>query len=116
MIDGIGATVSAFLLGILLVRFEKLFGIPTSSLYFLAVIPLFFIVYDFYCYHKSHHKTGALLKGIAILNLMYCGVSLGFAVYHFDTITILGWIYIVIEIIIVFFLALIEFTVGEELI
>ena len=115
LIDGIGALLSAFLLGIVLVRFEHMFRIPTSVLYVLAVIPLFFAVYDFYFYRKGHQKLGLALKGIALLNLIYCSISIGVLWYHFDQVKLLGWIYIIVEIVIVLFLAMVEFKTGNEM-
>ncbi len=115
LIDGFGAILSAFLLGVVLVKFEEIFGIPSSVLYFLAMLPIFFLIYDIYSYRKQL-KIGVLLKGIAILNVMYCGVSIGLVFYHFNTITILGWAYIIVEIILVGFLAMIEYSVGRSII
>lgn len=115
LIDGFGAILSTFMLGVILVRFEVLFGIPSSALYSLATIPLFFIVYDIYSFKQEHSKTGVLLKGIAILNLLYCCISFGFAFYHFHLITYIGWLYILIEIIIILLLAFIEFKTGRKL-
>ena len=115
LIDGFGAIVSAFLLGVVLVKFEEIFGIPTSVLYFLATIPIFFVIYDVFCYQK-HLKIGLLLKGIAVLNILYCCISIGLISYHFSSITILGWTYIIVEIILVSFLAMIEFRVGKRII
>ena len=116
LIDGFGAILSAFLLGIVLVKFEIIFGFPTSILYPLATIPIFFAFYDFYCYRKEHQKIGLLLKGIAVLNILYCFISLGLVYFQFGTITNFGWIYILIEITIVLILALIEFRVGKKII
>ena len=115
LIDGFGAILSAFLLGVVLVKFEEIFGIPTSVLYFLATIPIFFVIYDVFCYQK-HLKIGLLLKGIAVLNILYCCVSIGLISYHFSSITILGWTYVIVEIILVSFLAMIEFRVGKTII
>tara|TARA_B110000196_G_scaffold311359_1_gene315220 strand:- start:587 stop:988 length:402 start_codon:yes stop_codon:yes gene_type:complete len=115
LIDGFGAILSAFLLGVVLVKFEEIFGIPTSVLYFLATIPIFFVIYDVFCYQK-HLKIGLLLKGIAVLNILYCCISIGLISYHFSSITILGWAYIIVEIILVSFLAMIEFRVGKRII
>jgi hypothetical protein len=115
LIDGFGAILSAFLLGVVLVKFEEIFGIPTSVLYFLATIPIFFVIYDVFCYQK-HLKIGLLLKGIAVLNILYCCVSIGLISYHFSSITILGWTYVIVEIILVSFLAMIEFRVGKRII
>jgi len=116
LIDGLGAILSAFLLGVVLVKYEVIFGIPYLTLYFLATIPIFFTIYDFYCYRKIYQKTGLFLKGIAVMNLIYCCISIALASYHFKTITSLGWIYILIETIIIALLAIIEFKVGRKII
>jgi putative flippase GtrA len=115
LIDGCGAFLSAFFLGFVLIKLEELFGIPSSVLYFLASIPIFYVMYDFYCYWK-HLKIGLLLKGIAVLNLVYCCISIGIISYYFNTIKMLGWTYIIVEIILIIFLAMIEFRVGEKII
>ncbi len=57
LIDGFGTILSAFLLGVILVKFEIIFGIPISVLYILAIIPIFFAAYDFYCYRKRNRNT-----------------------------------------------------------
>ncbi len=108
LLDGIGAIVSAILLGLVLVQLEAYFGIPKKTLYVLAALPCFFAVYDFYCYFKIEQHLGQYLRGIAIVNLLYCGLSLGLAFYHYEAILYLGWIYIIVEIIIVLVLAIIE--------
>lgn len=114
VIDGIGALLSALLLGVVLVRFENLFGIPARFLYFLAAFPLLFACYDFYAYRRLN--TAFLLKGIALLNYFYCGLSLSIALRHMDSITSLGWIYMWAELGIVFVLATVEFGVGKKMI
>ena len=116
LIDGIGALISVLLLGVVLVKLESVFGIPSSSLYILAVLPIFFSIYDLYYYKKESKKLGPPLKGIAIVNIMYCCLSLGFSFYHIDTVTLLGWGYIIVEIIIVISLALIELKIANQLI
>jgi hypothetical protein len=116
LIDGIGAILSAFLLGVVLVKLERIFGIPTSTLYFLAALPILFASYDFLCTRKENDKLGQYLKAIAVINLLYCCLSIGFAFYHLGTITFFGWAYILLEILIVLFLAFIEFSVAKRLI
>jgi len=113
-IDGLGAILSAFLLGIVLVRFEALFGIPKSTLYFLALLPCIFAIYDFYCFYLNDTTIKKSLKRIAIANLTYCGLSIGLAFYHIGTIKNLGWIYILIEVLIVVTLALIELRISRR--
>ena len=113
LLDAAGALLSAFLLGVVLVRLESFFGIPRSTLYFLAALPVVFAMYDFYCYYKVEGSLEKYLKGIAVVNLFYCGISLLLALYHIEYITIYGWVYIIVEIIIVMALALYELKVAN---
>ncbi len=113
-IDGLGAIISAILLGIILVRFESFFGIPVSTLYFLASLPIFFAIYDFYIYYRVDKDLGKYLKIIGITNLIYCFLSIGLAIYHREEITNLGWIYILTEILIVSTVAIIELGVAKR--
>ncbi|TDQ23768.1 hypothetical protein [Tenacibaculum caenipelagi] len=116
LIDGFGATLSALLLGLVLVKYESVFGIPPSTLYLLALLPVFFIIYDFYCYFKKGSKKQTqFLKRIALINLLYCCLSIGAAFYHSKTITNLGWTYILVEVLIIIVLAIIEFTTAKRL-
>jgi len=116
LIDGVGAALSAFTLGVVLVKLEKFFGIPPSTLYILAAIPIFFTAYDFYCYKKANDKLGVFLKGIAIMNLLYCCLSIAFALYHHQVITLFGWIYILVEVAIIVALVIFELRVANRLI
>ncbi|WP_428742277.1 hypothetical protein [Tenacibaculum sp.] len=114
LIDGLGAFVSAFLLGVVLVKFESIFGIPPSTLYLLAILPVFFAFYDFYCYQKKDSKQKQFLKWIALMNLLYCSLSIGAALYHLETITRLGWIYISGEVIIIIILSITELITAKN--
>ena len=113
-IDGFGAIVSAILLGIVLVNLEYLFGIPKPTLYFLASFPCLFAVYDFYCYFKIDNNLEKFLKIIASANILYCGLSIGLAIYHRKNISNLGWMYILMEIAIVSGLSSIELKVAKR--
>ncbi len=115
LIDAFGALLSAFLLGIVLVKFEQFFGIPIPILYFLALLPCFFAVYDFSCFVANSKNVGVLLKCIAFMNTAYCFVSLTLLLYHYERMKILGWSYILIEVIIVLILANIEYKVATAI-
>ena len=115
LVDGLGALVSVVLLGVVLVKLEFIFGIPAKALYLLASIPCLFAFYDFYCYKLAKQKYATFLKGIAIANLSYCCISIAITTYHYKTITLYGWSYILIELIIVFFLAQIELNTAKAL-
>lgn len=108
LIDGLGAILSAFLLGVVLVEFEEYFGIPRPTLYILALLPCLFAGYDFFCYQKKNENVDSFLKGISFLNIGYCLLSIVLASYHYERVTYLGWGYILIEVLIVMTLAMIE--------
>jgi len=114
LIDGIGALVTAFCLGIVLVHFENIFGIPPSILYVLAVIAIFYAVYDFYSYRQPKAQAAKYLRGIAVLNIMYCLSSLSLASYHSEQITIWAWAYLINEIIIIVLLSMLEFKIANN--
>ncbi|WP_289039623.1 hypothetical protein [uncultured Zobellia sp.] len=113
-IDGFGAILSAVLLGVVLVKLEHLFGIPKPTLYFLASLPCLFAIYDVCCYYKADKNIGVFLKGIGITNLGYCCLSIGLAIYHREKVTDWGWIYILIEVLVVCTLALIQLGVAKR--
>ncbi|MFD0863352.1 hypothetical protein ACFQ1M_14150 [Sungkyunkwania multivorans] len=114
LIDGLGALLSAFLLGVVLVRYEEFFGIPHQTLYFLALFPCLFALYDLYCYRGKRKDLGPFLRGIGIANILYCGLSLGLAFYHGEALTYFGWTYIIIEIMVVITLAVLELKVARK--
>lgn len=116
LIDAFGAMLSAFLLGVILVNFEGIFGIPASTLYILAAVPISFALYDFYCYQKSNHQLGPYLKRIAVMNLIYCCFSIGLGLYHQEVIRFWGWFYIVSEVAVITILTLLEYRIAKKLI
>ena len=112
LVDGFGALLSAFLLGIFLTRFETTFGMPKSTLYFLASLPCVFAIYDFYCYLRINGNWKYFLKTIAIANIIYCFISMIMIIYHFQKLTSLGLIYFLLEFAIVITIASIEFRTA----
>lgn len=112
IIDGLGALLSAFLLGVVLVQYESLFGMPQKTLYFLAFIPCLFAIYDLCCYLMVKKNTLLFLKGIAIANLLYCCLSVGFVVHHYGQLTKLGFAYFILELIVVLALVGIQLKIA----
>lgn len=113
VIDGLGALLSAFLLGVVLVHYQPLFGIPKNTLYFLATLPCLFAIFDLSAYLGSKKLHPIRLKWIGAINLAYCLVSLGLATYHFEQITFLGFAHIALEVIIVSALGSIEIKTSK---
>ena len=115
LIDGIGALVSAFLLGVVLVRYSDVIGLEDKTLLLVASFPCIFALYDFLCLFFVNKSYSSYIMIIAGSNLLYCFLSIGIAFYHVDTLTILGWTYIIIEVVIVMILSLIEYKVASSI-
>jgi len=108
LIDSLGALVTAFMLGVVLVRLEHIFGMPRSVLYILSLVALGFMVYSFCCYLFVGKNWRPFLTVIAIANLLYCCVTLGLIFYLWEQLTTLGVVYFLGEIIIIVALVHIE--------
>ncbi|BBM83753.1 hypothetical protein UABAM_02107 [Candidatus Uabimicrobium amorphum] len=105
LIDGLGALLSAALLGIVLPLFHV--GIPTTTLYLLALIAFVFSLYSLRC-HFVKSQRNLWLKLIMTANLLYCALTLFLVVYHWSTMTYIGAIYFLGEISIIVILVWIE--------
>ena len=114
LIDGVGATVSASIMGLLIARFVSIFGMPASSAYLLAAIPILFIVYSFYHYFCFPKDWQINLKLIAAANLIYIFISIGVAFYHFEEMTKLGLAYFLMEIIVILIVVVMELRIVKS--
>ncbi|MGB0982883.1 MAG: hypothetical protein ACPG19_02515 [Saprospiraceae bacterium] len=113
LIDGLGALLSAFLLGIVLVALKEMIGMPKNELYILSFLAVGFATYSLFFSWKTPSNWQIYLKIISIINLIYCCLTLGLVFYHQDTITVLGVVYFLVEILIVGSLAIFEFKVSS---
>lgn len=111
LIDGLGALVTAFLTGVILVYFESFFGMPKNVLIPLALVACVFAVYSLSCYFFVNENWRRFLKIIAVANLLYCFATTGFVIAYFEQLTIFGILYFIGEIIIVVTLVSIEWKV-----
>ncbi|MCO6487363.1 MAG: hypothetical protein J5I98_03045 [Phaeodactylibacter sp.] len=108
LIDGLGALLSAFLLGVVLVWWEPVFGMPPKVLYPLAAIAGVFAVYSLSCCFFLTQNRRPFLRGIAVANLLYCCLTLGLVFYFYPQLTALGVAYFLVEITVVLILAGVE--------
>jgi hypothetical protein len=110
--DGIGALLTALLLGGVLARWEAFFGMPKSVLYPLAAVGLLLAAYSLSCYFFKVKRWKPFLLGIALANLAYCLVSLALVAMFFERLTALGVVYFVSEVCVVGVLAGIELRLA----
>lgn len=115
LVDAFGALVSAFMLGVVLVRYEIVFRIPKNALYLLAFIPCVFVVFDLAAFYFGKSKWSVLLKLIALANICYCILSIVLALMHRESLSVLGWLYIIIEIVIIVYIAHIEYNCSLKI-
>lgn len=113
LIDGFGALVSAFFLGVVLVKYENVFGMPRPILYWLSFAACVFAIYDFVCYFKSKGNWRPFLKTIALINIFYCAITIGLLFFH-QKITALGITYFLLEVLIVVSLAIFEWFIANQ--
>lgn len=113
LIDALGAAVSVIGL-YLLYSFHKLFGIPQSTLIIFMCIASVFSSYSFICYFVKLSNWRLNLFIISIFNISYCL----FTIYHIfqnsSRITFLGYLYFVLEILVVLMLSFYEFQLSRK--
>jgi len=114
IIDGVGAILSMFFLGVVLVRLNEIVGMPVNTLYILAAIPIAFLLYDIIALFQHPDKQQSLLRGIAVLNSIYCIISLTFLFLHHHDLTMWGWVYFILEIIVLVILVGIELKAANR--
>ncbi|RXK58045.1 hypothetical protein ESA94_18705 [Lacibacter luteus] len=116
LIDGIGALVSAILLGLVLTRFTTFFGMPTNVLYVLSAIALLLSVYSFTNAVNKTVNPAFRLRIIAIANLLYCFLTFVLVFLFFQEITVYGLLYFIGEMILILLLAYFELKAATTII
>lgn len=106
--DGLGALVSAFLLGFVLVKWESFFGMPPPVLFYLAGLALIFAIYSLTAYFLNPQPLKKYLKIIALINLLYCLLTLIILFINFSKLSTWGLLYFFLEILIILGLVYLE--------
>ena len=113
LIDSLGALISAIIL-LVISQFESQFGISRNLSLILIPLPIIFSVFSFVSYKLDNEKWKSLLKIIAIANLSYCCLTLYLTLINFATLKNLGITYFVVEIFIIFLLAMFELKIANK--
>lgn len=113
LIDALGATLSAILLGVVLTTFYLTFGMPVFILRVLAGIAILFAVYSFWQYFRFPRKWPPFLRAIALANFFYCGLVLSLVIRHFPELTFWGRAYFIGELLIILALATLEYRTAR---
>lgn len=113
LLDALGATISAFFLGVILTSFEPLFGMPVSVLYILASVACLLAVYSFTCFFHQPENRRLFLRIIAIANLLYCCLTLVLVIYFYEALTVFGVAYFIGEMLLILLLVSLEFRTAN---
>jgi hypothetical protein len=113
LIDSLGALISAIIL-LVISQFERQFGISRNLSLILVPLPIIFSVFSFVSYKLDNEKWKLLLKIIAIANLSYCCLTLYLTLINFASLKNLGITYFVVEIFIIFLLAMFELKIANK--
>ena len=114
LIDGIGASLTASLLTVVVIPFNKEFGMPQGALYCLAIIACIFLIYSFCCAYIKSDNWPFLLRIISIANSVYCILTVTLLINFTNTVTLLGFAYFTGEIIIILSLVFMELRVAKK--
>lgn len=115
LIDGLGAVLTAILLGFVLTNFEAYFGMPCNVLYCLAVVACIFMFYSLACYTFLKNRWRAFLSIIMVANLLYCGLTIALVCYYYSRLTPLGITYFLLECLVILGLVWLERRVYQTL-
>jgi len=114
LIDGLGAIITAFILIVVLRKYETYFGVPAQLLVILSILPIVLAGYSFTCILFIAKISPRFLLPIIIANSTYCILTIGLIGYNFNRLTFLGITYFIIEILILFGLIYIEFKILKN--
>ncbi len=108
LLDGLGALLSAILLCIVLRTFNQYIGISKTTLTYLSWLAVLFSIYSLTCFFVLSNHWKPFLILISIANLLYGTLTLGIIIYNYHYITLIGIIYFLAEIAIIYLLVFIE--------
>ena len=108
LVDGIGALITASLLFFVVAPNGSFFGTPETIVHYFALVALVFAVHSLACAPWAKKKSRFLLRIIAIANTLYCAATFSMLISFREQISLWGWIYFLLEILIVLSLARFE--------
>jgi len=109
LIDGLGAIVTAFFLRVVLVKMNHLIGMNIPTLELLFTVAVFLAFFSLTNYFLNPTNWQSRLKFIAFMNFFYAIASAGLLIFYRQEILPLGYLYFIVEILIILFIARIEY-------
>jgi len=115
LLDGSGAALTTFFLFFVLRPLYDYFGMPPHILTYLAAIGLLYFTYSMTCYFFLRRNRAPFLRVISIGNFLYCVLTMAFVYYYFDSLTLLGLTYFIVEIMVILMVVHVELRVAKQL-
>jgi len=112
LVDSIGAFISAIFLGVILVYLEEYIGIPPKILYSLAFLACSYAIFSMYSYKANLKNWKMNMKVISIANLTHCILTCILLYTFKEKLSVWGFGYFIIEILIVIPLAIFEYRLA----
>ena len=113
-IDGAGAILSIFILGLVLPTFQHWHGMPRHILYGLCIWAVGCFLYNVCCIYFGDRGNAKWLAGIMVLNSLYCIITMVLLVIHFSVLTRIGVVYFISEIPVLVGLVLFEKGIYQK--
>jgi FtsH-binding integral membrane protein len=113
LVDGVGALVTALLVGVVLPTLGEHIGTPRPVLRALALTAAVFAAYSLTCAATRPTRWPGYLRGIALANAGYCLVTAALLIRFSATLQALDWLYFVGEIVVVCALVTLELRVAR---
>lgn len=111
--DAFGALLTATILGLALPLLTSHLGMPKTYLYILAAIVLGFFLYSLSIYWIRPKRWVTYLRLIAVANASYCILTLSLLYQLREAVTLLGTVYFIGEALLIFAIALLEWSYAN---
>ena len=108
LIDGIGATLSAIFLGVVLPALQSYVGMPRRVLWALALMALVYGAYSIGTFYLRRSDWRSGVRVISILNVAYCGLTAVLVIAFWSRLTRVGVAYFLLEILVIAALVAVE--------
>lgn len=115
LIDGLGAVLSAFMLGFVLIQCNSFIGMPEHLLRGLSILASIYAIYSLYCYSQISQLRPIHFRLIAAANLFHSIFTLVLVIVNFHILATLGLIYFFVEILILCFIVFLELKVAKRI-
>jgi FtsH-binding integral membrane protein len=113
LIDGVGALVTALLVGAVLPTLGEHIGMPRPVLRALALTAAVFAAYSLTCAATRPRRWPGYVRGIALANAGYCMATAAALIRYSATLHALDWLYFVGEIVVLCALVTLELRVAR---